>query len=141
MSNSWPLGPPKNQTVCLRAVFKCSSNSSSLGPCPLPWAACSRAPPPCGEEPFPSPHLPLPDTVPFPWSLSLSPESGVQHYFPREELLAAIRPPSSLLCFELRDLSCPSRPFTIFVVLLWILSDSFTSFLYCGPQNCTQCSR
>uniref|UniRef100_A0A8B9T4B1 Calmodulin-binding domain-containing protein n=1 Tax=Anas platyrhynchos TaxID=8839 RepID=A0A8B9T4B1_ANAPL len=28
----------------------------------------------------------------------------------------------------------PSRPFTIFVALLWTLSNSFTSFLYCGAQ-------
>uniref|UniRef100_A0A8C3C107 Ig-like domain-containing protein n=1 Tax=Cairina moschata TaxID=8855 RepID=A0A8C3C107_CAIMO len=35
----------------------------------------------------------------------------------------------------------PSRPFTIFIALLWALSSSLMSFLYCGAQNCTQYSR
>jgi len=45
-----------------------------------------------------------------------------------------------------RDFSCsshllPSTTFTIFVALLWILSNSFMSFLYCNAENCTQRSR
>lgn len=28
---------PKTQTLCLRELLKCSLNSSSLGPWPLPW--------------------------------------------------------------------------------------------------------
>ena len=41
--NSWlHAAPPKIQTLCLRAVSKCSLNSSSLGPWPgsmptTPW--------------------------------------------------------------------------------------------------------
>lgn len=58
---------------------------------------------------------------------------------------AAMRSSLSLLCSGLnnsKDLSCssyilPSRPFTIFVALLWMLSSSLMSF-YCGTQNCTQ---
>ena len=54
-----------------------------------------------------------------------------------------------LLCSALstpRDLSCSShtllyRTFIIFVVLLWMLTNSFVSFLYCGTQNCMQYSR
>ena len=43
---SWK-GPTKvtesssNPALCLRAVSKRSLNSGSLGPCPLPWRACS----------------------------------------------------------------------------------------------------
>jgi len=40
-SNSWlHRGALKIQTLCLRALSKCL-NSGSLGPCPLPRAACS----------------------------------------------------------------------------------------------------
>lgn len=43
---------------------------------------------------------------------------------------------------KLRDLShssyvLPSRPSTTFVVLFWIPSNSFMSFLCCGAQTCT----
>ena len=45
-----------------------------------------------------------------------------------------------------RDLSWflyvfPPRSFTIFLALLYTLSESLMSFLYCGAQNCTQYSR
>lgn len=48
-SNSWlPTGPPKNQTLCLRAVSKRFSVSRTGSvPCPLPW------------EPVPVPGHPL----------------------------------------------------------------------------------
>ena len=57
---------------------------------------------------------------------------------PCEELQATVRPHLSLLCPGLntpRDLShssdvFPSRPFTIFIALLWTLSHSFISLLY-----------
>ena len=60
-----------------------------------------------------------------------------------------MRPPLSLLCSGLnkpRDLGCsshtlPSRPFPIFVVLLWTVSNTFLSFLHCGTQPCTPCWR
>ena len=32
-------------------------------------------------------------------------------------------------------------PVTSFVALLWMLSSTLTSFLYCGAKNCTQYSR
>ena len=35
----------------------------------------------------------------------------------------------------------PSSSSTSFVALLWTHSRTFTSFLNCGAQNCTQCSR
>jgi len=35
----------------------------------------------------------------------------------------------------------PSSPFISLVALLWRYSSPFTSFLHCGTQNCTQCSR
>ena len=34
-----------------------------------------------------------------------------------------------------------SSPLNSFVVLLWALSRTLTSFSYCGAQNCTQCSK
>lgn len=42
-------GPPKIQTIFLRALSKCSLNSGSLGPCPLPT----------GEEPTPDTQIEL----------------------------------------------------------------------------------
>jgi len=54
-SNSWlHTGPPKNQSIWLRALSKCFLNCGSLGPWPLPWKACSSAWPPVGAEPFPN---------------------------------------------------------------------------------------
>ena len=54
-SNSWlHKGPPKIQTVCLKAPSKCLFNSSSSGLCPLPWAARSM-PTTLWCRPFPSP--------------------------------------------------------------------------------------
>ena len=35
--------------------------------------------------------------------------------------------------WNFRSLSCSA--------LLWIVSKSFTSFMFCGAQKCTQCSR
>jgi len=53
-SNSWlHTGPPKNQTIYLRAVSRCFSNSSSSVLCPLPWGGCSSAWALSGEVPFP----------------------------------------------------------------------------------------
>ena len=60
-----------------------------------------------------------------------------------------MRSPLSLLFSKLDKpevLSCsswdmPSSPFTSFVALLWTHSRTFTSFLNCGAQNCTQASR
>ena len=60
-----------------------------------------------------------------------------------------MRPPLSLLFSGLnkpRGLRSSSyillsRPFTTFVVVFWILSNSFMFFLYCGAQTCTQRSR
>lgn len=59
-----------------------------------------------------------------------------------------MRPPVNLIFSRLskpRDFQCfacalPSRPFIVFVALLWIVN-SFTSFLYCGTQKYTQYSR
>lgn len=56
---------------------------------------------------------------------------------------AAMRSSLSLLCSGLnnsKDLSCssyilPSRPFTIFVALLWMLSNSFMCILCCVPKT------
>ena len=77
-SSSWfHTGPSKNQTIWLRALSKHFLNSSRLGLCPLPWAACSSAQQPFGEEPFPNTHLTLPCccSMPFLRFLSLSPIS------------------------------------------------------------------
>ena len=38
-------------------LSKCSLNSSSLGPCPLPWGASSMLPLPSGVETFPNANL------------------------------------------------------------------------------------
>jgi len=35
----------------------------------------------------------------------------------------------------------PPSPVTSFVALVWMLSSTLTSFLYCGAQNCTKYSR
>lgn len=47
-----------------------------------------------------------------------------------------MRPPLILLFSGL-----PSTPFAIFTDLLLMLFYSLISFLYCGAQTCTQCSR
>lgn len=61
-------------------------------------------------------------------------------------LKITVRSPLSLFWADLSDLSCssygfPSRPFHLFVALLWVFSNSFISISYCGAQNCTQHSR
>jgi len=55
-SNSHPhTGPPKTQSLCLRAVTHCSVITGRSGPWPLPWepAPCS---PPSGADPFSNAH-------------------------------------------------------------------------------------
>lgn len=43
-SKFWPhIGSPKIENLCLKVVSKHSLNSSSLGPCPLPSGAYSKA--------------------------------------------------------------------------------------------------
>ena len=104
------------------------------------------------EEPFPviqPDSTPQNSSMPFPQSLSLSPESRAQHCpsaFLRRNYScheASPQPSSAFRFNKPRYLSCssyvfPSRPFTIFVALLWILSNYFMSSLYCGTQKCTQ---
>lgn len=41
---------------------------------------------------------------------------------------------------SLSSCTLPSRPYSIFIALPWLPSNSVTS-LHCGTQNCTQCSR
>ena len=54
-SNSWLLtASPKIQTLCLRAVSKCSLSSGSSELCPLPWGDCSM-PTAFWYRPSPSP--------------------------------------------------------------------------------------
>ncbi|KAK4810652.1 hypothetical protein QYF61_007389 [Mycteria americana] len=66
-------------------------------------------------------------------------EVGVAIVAVAEEVgVAALNKPSDLSC---SSQALPSRPFTILVALLWTHSNSLTSFLYCGTQNCTQYSR
>lgn len=97
--------------------------------------AWSRIPVVLWAEPFPRSHLAFPgcSSMPFPWALSLSPESKAQHYFsaPCVELqVPTISPPSLLRSGpnKPRDLSCslyvlPSRLLTIPIALLWTFSN------------------
>jgi len=115
----------QNPNLCLQAVSK---SSSILG---------HRAgfPSSSGAEPFPRSHLAFPwcSSMPFPWALSLSPESKAQHYSsaPCVELqVPTISPPSLLRSGpnKPRDLSCslyvlPSRLLTIPIALLWTFSN------------------
>ena len=65
-------------------IWECCPNApwtlTGLVPWSLLWAACSSAPPPSGEEPFPNTHLNLPwhSSMPFPWVLLLPTESRDQ---------------------------------------------------------------
>jgi len=52
--------------------------------------------------------------------------------FPLSLLLSRPNGPSAL---SRSSYVFPSRPFTIFVALLWTLSNSLMFFLYCGAQN------
>lgn len=58
--NSWyHTGWLKTETLCLRALLRCSLSYGSLVPQPLPWGACFMLTT-SSEEPFPntpSPHL------------------------------------------------------------------------------------
>lgn len=69
--------------------------------------------------------------------------SALALHSPHEELEAAMGHSLSLVCSglsKLRDFSHPSypflsRPFSIFVALLWMLFNSFMTLLYCVAQN------
>lgn len=101
---------------------------------------------------IPNSTLPLHNSLPFPQVLLLSPKrraQGLPFCFPLEETvgLHEISLQSPLLWDEQNKrphslLSLlPLRPCIIFVVLFWVLSNSFMLFLYCGAQNCTIPSR
>ena len=136
-SNLWlHTAPSKNQTPHLRALSKCSSNSSSSGPCP----------PPSGADPVPNPQLPLPwhSSMPFPRALSLShraelsaapplPVRSCSHHEAPPQLLCSGRSKPRVLSSSSQFFT--PRLFTISVVLLWMLSNSFKSFMYCGTQD------
>jgi len=108
-SNFWLRSAPhKIQALCLRALLRCFLNSGTWG-----YANCPGQPVPC---PLPSdaetvPKPPWCSCMPFPKALSS--EGRAQH------------------CLSSWG---PSRPFTIFVALLWMLSYSCMSFWYCGPK-------
>ncbi|KAK4829643.1 hypothetical protein QYF61_005936 [Mycteria americana] len=91
-------------------------------------------------------NLPWCSFEPFPDILSLDlREKSSASPFPRpflRKLLRAMRLPLSLLFSKLdKPKDIPSSPFTSFVALLWTHSRTFTSFLNCRAQNCTQYSR
>lgn len=123
----------------------------SSGPCPQPWAAAPCSPP-FGEEPFPNTHPTLPwhSSMPFSQALPLPHGAELSTAPPLPARSCSCHEGSALLlCSGMnkpRDLShstciLPSRLFTIFVVILWVHCNNFISFLYCGAQNSTQCSR
>ena len=59
-SNSrFHTGPPKIQTLCLRALSRHSLNSSTGGHAHSPGQPVP-CPAPCGAAPVPNPQLPLP---------------------------------------------------------------------------------
>ena len=129
-----PQRPPKIQTLYLRAVSRCPLNASSLWPCPLLSA----------EEPFPKhPQLSL-DAAPC---HSLRPccchrEQSLELHLPfgLPSVLSALGWTNQ---WDLGHSSytLPSRPFTIFVALLWMLCNILKSFLCCSNQTYMQCSR
>ena len=143
-------GPPKIQTLCLRALPKHSLNSSSLGTLPLPEGAVPGLKH-SAEEHLPNSICPLNPPL---MQLHATP-SGSHHCPQRADLSTA--PPllvrsyschkgsPQLPCSGLSkpsDLShtvypMPSRPL-IFIALPWMLSHSFMLLLQCG---CTQCLR
>ena len=142
--------PPKTQTQCLRVVYQHSLSSGSSGPCLLPWGAVP-CPMPSEAEPFPNPPIPpLTHFHAVPSGPVVVTESRAQRCPPLPVRSCSCHEASlSLLCSgpnKPRGLSCssyllPFKPFTIFAALLWTLSNSFTSFLYCSAQTCTQYSR
>lgn len=77
-SSRFHSGPLKIQTLCLRAVAKCSLNSSSSGPWPLAWGSFAVPNSPISKEPFPNtnPTVSCCSSVPFPWILSLESHRG-----------------------------------------------------------------
>ena len=118
----------------------------------LPQGACFSAWPPPGEENLPN-DKPNPPLTQFHAVLSNSvtaTQSRAQccPSAPCEELQPPWGLPSATLDLTNKpnDFNCssydlPSRPFPFFVALLWMLSNSFMSFLYCGVHNFAQYSR
>ena len=103
--------------------------------CPGQHVLC---PPPSGADPVPNPPLTQLHTIPSgPVSITREQSSALPH-----PVRSCSRHEASpqLLCSGLskpRGLSCSShtllyRPFTTFIALLWLLADSFISFLHCG---------
>ncbi|GAB0194069.1 myocardial zonula adherens protein [Grus japonensis] len=109
---------------------------------------------PLGEEPFPDiqPKPPLSQLHAIPLGSITGHQREEMNACPfappREEAVGhdEVSPQSPLSRlnkprdFSLSSYVFPSRPFAIFVALLWTLSNSFMS-LYCGAQNCMQYSR
>ena len=135
-------------------MSKCFFNSGSWVLWPAPLGTCSETTIFWWRtfSQLPNPPLPWHSPMPFPWALSLSPESRGQHCpsAPCEELQATMRPPLHLPFSRLnnpRDLNTssfilPSRSLSIYEALSWIaLSKSSMTFSYCGAQNCMQYSR
>jgi len=129
------------QTLCLSALSKCSLNSSSLGPSALPWSACSM-PTALWWKPLSNTHPALPLTC-----RSLRP---CHHHREQSSALpfrslcgpaATMRPPlsSSALGWTNQETSAAlhmsTRTLTTLIALLWMFSNIFMSFLYCGTQT------
>ena len=78
----------------------------------------------------------------FPRALLLSQRAELSAAHPCEELQLQRDLPSAPLLWAEQIQGPPSlhihlalKPFTVFVALLWKLSNSFMSFLYCGAQS------
>jgi len=104
-------------------------------------------PPPFGADPFPHPQLPLSwhSSMLFSRALSLSQRAELSAAPPLPVRSCSCHEASpQLLCSGLNKTEglsyssriLPSEHFPIFVALLWMFSNSFTSF-YRGVQTCT----
>ncbi|KAM4774729.1 mitochondrial ribosome-associated GTPase 1 isoform 4-T5 [Cyanocitta cristata] len=122
--NSPTLGIPGSAAQTLLELWHPRGRDHSLG-------SLGSAQHPLGEAPFP--HL-----QPEPALTQLQPLPGCCPC-PREqrwELQPPVRSDLSVLQLNKPNApSCSSRPFPIPVSLLWTLSDSFRSLLYCGAPK------
>lgn len=148
-ASSWLHTAPPKPYVCERFPNACWTPTAP-GCARCPGSLFHAHPPPLRNlSLIPSPPtLPTHSSLPFPRVLFLSSESRAQHCSstPFQELWAALRPFCCSGPKKPRHLSDSlyvlfSRPFLLFVVLPWILSNRFMPFLYCGAPACPQCSR